>query len=322
MPKIHFVVGIWRSGTTLLKEVLDVSENIKVFPEHLVLLNQLADIYKFNEAFYLKIIRSIHADKYFLHFAKPDLTLLEEAIYTAKNFEEAIKNIYSTCLEPNEKPNIFLDKNPIYSYYLTDLLNLFPEAKFIWMLREPKDNCISRAKHKIQSFSNYTYLAYWWKKTNELIAAQALKHPNRFLLVHYDDLCVNPDRNLKKICDFLETPYKPEMLNFNAKKEEKVSAYLASTKARDGEIDMAQLKLKYAMLENLQNPINTSKMKQWEHELNSKQINSINSVCNSLYNNLLQSNYMPTAKGNPMWNGLVDLSIAKLKYDILKNKKV
>lgn len=313
---IHFIIGIWRSGTTLLREVLGMSEAVKIFPEHFILLNHLKGAKTFSNSFKKEMLQNISNNPDFIHFAKPNLQLLEEKFNRSNNFREAILSSYQACITEQQKVELFIDKNPIYSYYLPELMELFPQAKFVWMLREPKDNCISRAKHDIQSFKNYSYLATWWNMTNEKIAEQAKKFPHRFLLVSYDDMVSDPEPWIKKITDFLEIPFVPEMLAFEKKKKERLTDFVLAAKARDGEISEEYAQRKKAMWENLQKPINASKTKQWEKALSQKEINQIDRVSKSYYEQLLENNYNFTPNYPLVYKALTDLSLVKLKWDI------
>lgn len=321
MPDIHFVVGMWRSGTTMLREVLDMNDAVKTLPEHFVLLNHLRKAKRFSKIDRQEMLSSVTQNKDFLHFAKPDLNQLNRSFSQATNFDSAIKSIYASCLGGKEGVGKIIDKNPIYSYYLPELLELFPKSKFVWMLREPKDNCISRAKHNIQYVKNYSYLASWWNHTNELIAQQANKYPDRFLLVHYDAMCEAPEAHTKQICQFLGINYEDEMLNFRKYKKDKLNAYLASLEARDGKLDPVYLKQKYAMWENLQKPINTLKIKQWEKDLTLRQIAQVDNLSKEFYENLIKRHFNSSPKRSILWDSLIQISLAKLKFDIRRNIK-
>mgnify|MGYP003688785265 CR=1 FL=1 len=312
---IHFIIGIWRSGTTLIREVLGMSKLVKIFPEHFVLLNQI-DKAKDFEKIRWKMLADITNNPDFIHFAQPNIQQLEKDFAKARCFEEAILATYKSCLKENESASIFIDKNPIYSYYLPQLIELFPQAKFVWMLREPKDNGISRAKHHIQSFKNNSYLANWWNLTNEQIEKQATKYPDKFLLVPYDFMVQEPEPWIKKICHFLEVEFNPEMLAFEKKREERITDFILAAKARDGEISEDYASKKKAMWENLQKPINTSKTKQWEQVLNLKQIESVDKISSEYYQNLLEGNFGFKPSYSLGFKSLARLSLAKLKWDI------
>ena len=190
------------------------------------------------------------------------------------------------------------------------------------MLREPKDNCISRKKYNIQSFKNYSYLAHWWNETNLQIAKQVQLNPERFLLVSYDAMVKEPEEWVRKICRFLDLPFNKEMLSFESKKDERVEHFKKSVKSRDGKIDKNYSQQKAAMWENLQKPINTSKLKQWEKELTEKEIKAIDFYTKDFYEALLSGNYSFRPKANLVYKALMNFSLYKLKRDIRLLKKV
>ena len=319
--KIHFIAGIWRSGTTLMKEVLGMKPEVKVFPEHMIALNNLKWTNRFTES-KSTMLNNVLNNPDFVHFAEPNSDKLKEDFARAERFEEGILACYNACLKEAETIELFIDKNPIYSYYLPELLELFPDSKIVWMLREPKDNCISRAKYNIQSFKNYGYLAHWWNETNQQIAKQALAHPDRFLLVHYDAMVQQPKEWVEKICSFLEIQFTDDMLAFEKKKDERIQQFVKSAKARDGELKEDYAKQKAAMWENLQKPINSSKVKQWEKELNQKQIETVDYYTKDFYEALLKGDYSFSPKTNLLQQSLMKASLYKLKQDIKHLKKV
>ena len=313
---IHFIVGIWRSGTTLLREILGMSDEVKIFPEHFVLLHHLNKAQNFYHTSKTELLQNVSTNPDFIHFAQPDLNLLKAEFEKANNFENAIKTIYAACLKEGENISTFIDKNPIYSYYLPELIHLFPKAKFIWMVREPKDNCISRAKHDIQTIKNYGYLASWWNLTNERIRVSALQYPEKFLLIPYDIMVENPKPWVIKICAFLGIPFEEKLLAFETKKEERISSFVLAAKARDGEITKEYAAKKKAMWENLQKPINTSKTKQWKTELSLAEIASIDRISKKFYENLIENNLNDSGKTHFIYGNLAKLSLLKLKQDI------
>jgi hypothetical protein len=318
---IHFIVGIWRSGTTLLREVLGMNPDVKIFPEHFLLLHQLTKHPKFDQKLIDDTKNQLLTNPDFFHFAKPNLSSLDNELDQCKSFNELFLTIYKSCLKGDEVATTFIDKNPIYSYYLPQLIQKFPEAKFIWMLREPKDNSISRATHDIQSIKNYGYLATWWNITNEAIAKSAIQYPDKFLLVPYDKMVENPRPYLEEMCTFLNIDYLPQMLSFEKKKDKRLTEFVIAAKARHGKITEDYAKRKEAMWENLQKPINTSKTKQWEHKLSPKEITQIDSLSKDYYNALINGDYKNKPDKNLIYNSLAQFSLAKLKLEIKSRTK-
>lgn len=313
--KLHFIGGIWRSGTSLLREVLGMSEAVHTFPEHSVLLSNLEMINEFSARSKQKLISQSIENPDFVHFAQPDQSFLKSGVEQSKSFKEAITAMYTSCINNNQVDTL-IDKNPIYSYYVEELLSHFTESKFIWLIREPKDNCISRAKHSIQSFKNYSYLAQWWNYTNAVLAQAKLKFPDRILLLPYDLMVVEPEKWVTKICDFFEIDFQPAMLSFETRKDERIERFKKGALAKHGTIDPKYANQKAAMWENLQKPINTSKTKQWKRELNEDQISKIDYYTQAYYNDLLSGSFHTNYPKHFIYHSLMKASLYKLKSSI------
>ena len=116
-----------------------------------------------------------------------------------------------------DKNNYFLNK--------TDLLNhLFPEAKFIYIVRDGRDvatSYISLKNLKTESPyapklpSEINEIALEWKENNIKATTflSGLKESN-VLIIRYEDLVNQLEENCKLICEFLNVPYTPQMLEY------------------------------------------------------------------------------------------------------------
>ena len=118
-------------------------------------------------------------------------------------------------------PNIRIvgEKTPDNTRYLHVLSDMFPQAKFIHIVRDPRDVAVSGWCHnkriapqwlneKYGSFSNYALdIARLW----ELDITMARKHkdtfPDNFFEVRYEDLLKNIDPVVNKLLKFLDTEH-------------------------------------------------------------------------------------------------------------------
>lgn len=121
---ISFVLGFPRSGTTLLDNVLDTQKNILVFSESGVFKEVVrAYRYRLNKRYPEDILKLT---------ANELSTLRNVFFHTIANMGFSIKD-YSLIVE----------KNPSYSSFLPLIYAIFPEAKIIYMQRQPLDVCLS-----------------------------------------------------------------------------------------------------------------------------------------------------------------------------------
>jgi len=156
--------------------------------------------------------------------------------YTNYNFQDTKKNV--TELEKNtirktiasiEKSNNapFINKWPGHSVHLLSLFNVFPDAIFIWIKRDFSFNAqsvlkgrtdllgdpyksISRLPKKSEKYKNEHYITqvceYVKGIHEEIENASKIIGKNRFILVHYEEMCNSP----AKIVNFVRKRYGEE----------------------------------------------------------------------------------------------------------------
>ncbi len=134
------------------------------------------------------------------------------------------RDIYLHILQqisPKSGDNIrFGDNTPYYGTCAHRILELFPDAKFIHIYRDPRDVVASLRSQ------------YWWTAKSAIRAAefcqQALQKlsdlseelgSQRLHTVQYEKLLKHPEEELKRICEFLDEIYEPTMLEFTNRTE-------------------------------------------------------------------------------------------------------
>ena len=106
-----------------------------------------------------------------------------------------------------------VDKNPSYSFHIDILNRLYPDAKFIVLVRDYRDNITSRKKSDTSSLlKSPAIYAAAWSYYYEYIEKLASKYPEKILYVKYEDLVLNTNESVRKICQFIQVPYRDEML--------------------------------------------------------------------------------------------------------------
>ena len=92
----------------------------------------------------------------------------------------------------------------------------FPESKYIFQVRDPRDMALSWKKSPVHA-GGVIHAARQWKKdqTNFLKNHCLLEQQGKSLLVKYEELISDAPRVLRDICRFLSIPYDPGMLNYH-----------------------------------------------------------------------------------------------------------
>jgi hypothetical protein len=107
------------------------------------------------------------------------------------------------------------DKTPRQVLFLLLIHRLFPDAKFVQVLRDGRDVALSL----VGAPWGPRYLAlagyYWkWAVLSGKVAG-ALLGPERYREVRYEDLVTDPDPVLRSLCAWLDLPFTPGLLDYH-----------------------------------------------------------------------------------------------------------
>ncbi len=194
-----FLLGFMRSGTTLLESILASTPQIVAIDEH----DALGD-----------------AAKTFLNSDKgvAQLAMLQGA-ELARWRDEYWRAIRSQGISFKDK--IFLDKLPFHSLKLPLIARLFPEAKVIFALRDPRDVVLSAFRNRFAvSTDSFEFLrledcARYYAAVMQLSELYWSKLPLNLRGHRYEDLMKDFDATAKSVCDFIGIPWHQSMREFS-----------------------------------------------------------------------------------------------------------
>jgi hypothetical protein len=209
------VLGVGRSGTTLLRVMLDRSSQIAI-PYESFFVSPLAHRHgrrpKLDD--FLDDLGRFY-QLYEWGIAPEDVRpRLREGMTTG----EAIAAVFEVYAEHEEKPR-WGDKTPLYMQHLPLLERLFPDALWVHLVRDGRDAALSFLELP-EGFSGKTWalprtaaqFAARWR--TEIRAARRLgTHVGgRYLELRYEDLVVEPERELRRVCEHASLAWEPAML--------------------------------------------------------------------------------------------------------------
>ncbi len=107
------------------------------------------------------------------------------------------------------------DKSSINMFNAQKILELFPNAKFIEIYRDPRSVYYSwtRCPFKFFKLTNPITCIERWRKTTILGEKLEKELQGKYCRIKYEDLLTNPIKELEKVCDFIEEEFDPNMLN-------------------------------------------------------------------------------------------------------------
>ncbi len=226
-----FILGRPRSGTTLLRTLFDGHPGVRIPPECKFVL----DLYpKYGRkqswdendilAFYNDVTAHWRFDTWTLDRDQLKAGLLRCTGHTSYSTLCKVVYLNYQSFFPKTEVLWFGDKNPGYTIYTERLLQLFPDAKFIQILRDYRDNYVS-VKDVDFELPIPSLVATKWRFFYKSVRRATRKYPDRFRTVRYEDLVEDPERELRGLCAFLDIPYHAEMLDFYKKEDEVFKVY-------------------------------------------------------------------------------------------------
>ena len=189
-----FIVGLPRSGSTLLEQILSNHKDI---------------------------------------FGAGELTFMPKAIELSGLMENIINKkpnqktsqdqwdqIYSFYNEKIKKINIekkpfITDKLPGNFIYTHIILNTIHNAKIIHISRNKNDNCLSLFQTKFIGLHQYAYnieeIKFYYRKYNDMMKLWNKKYPEKIFNISYEDIINNSDESISELLKWLSLSYSKEM---------------------------------------------------------------------------------------------------------------
>jgi hypothetical protein len=212
------LLGVSRSGTTLLRVILDRSPGIAI-PD---------------ESFFVPLLarrhgRTVDAQRFLDDIAR--ITTIREWGVSLADVSarvdsdmptgEAIAAIYEAYAARAGKPR-WGDKTPMYMRHLPLLEELFPDAQYVHLIRDGRDAALSFLQMPAGTFTRTwahpttpaRFACLWRKEVGDARALGRRVGAPRYLAVRYEDLIADPEAAIRAICSFAAIAFEPAMLDY------------------------------------------------------------------------------------------------------------
>lgn len=213
-PPAPFIVGVNRSGTTLLRLMLDSHPELTIPPEtHFV--PEMIRLARRDNTTRKRLVRAATDHPRWGDFGLDEEVLLAR-LQDVKplNPADAIRVFYDLYAEKEGKPR-WGDKTPRYMRAMPRIERALPEARFIHLIRDGRDVALSQAERALDGPApEITEVAERWKRRIETARVHSADLDD-YLEVRYEDLVGDPEASLRRICEFLELRYDEAMLDYH-----------------------------------------------------------------------------------------------------------
>ena len=196
--KIIFILGMPRSGTSLVEQIITSHSEVFGGGELPILSNIIKNKFTNNG-----------------NFSE------EKLIKTISNKVEIdiLKKIYTDYIAYfNYKEKYITDKAPLNFRWIGFIKIIFPNAKIIHCSRDAKDNCLSMFKNLFEGGLNFTYnqnnLVEYYKNYLELMKYWKSFFNDDIYEIKYENLIKNNEEEIKKIIKFCNLNWEDNCLSF------------------------------------------------------------------------------------------------------------
>ena len=207
-PDPIFIVGLPRSGSTLIEQILASHSKVEGTQE-------LPDIHR--------IVQELGGEQSGpgdpgLH---PDAEHVYPGVLTAlapehfRSFGD--RYMKETRIYRTSKP-FFIDKMPNNFHHIGLIHLMMPNAKIIDVRRDPMACCFSNLKQLFASGQEFSYgveeIARYYKSYLELMRHWDAVLPGRVIRVCYEDVVEDLDGSVRRLLDFCGLPFEPACIEF------------------------------------------------------------------------------------------------------------
>jgi hypothetical protein len=218
MSAPFFIVGNDRSGTTMLRLILDRGPDVAIPPESMF-LTDFAPEFARGEPHDAAAAARLMAEVW----NHPKVRLWElpggpPAVPPGLTGADAYRFIaeapFAAYAAKHGKPR-WADKTPHYVHHVDHLLELWPQARFVVLVRDGRDVAVSLRAMPFGP-NNAWAAAPWWARGIRAGERAQAAHPDAVRTVRYEDLAARPRELVPEICAFVGVRYSDDMLALEA----------------------------------------------------------------------------------------------------------
>lgn len=204
-----FVVGVNRSGTTLLRLMLDAHPDLAIPPEtHFV--PELIETFGAGPAEPGRMAAAIAAGREWSDFGfSEDELAAAISAEAATGAAGAVRAFFRLYAHRAGKPR-WGDKTPAYGRSMTAIAGTLPEARFVHVIRDGRDVLLSIREHSDRRRPAERVAERW--RSRVVDAREQARSLPHYREVRFERLVSDPEPVLREICELIALPWSPAML--------------------------------------------------------------------------------------------------------------
>jgi len=306
-----FIIGANRSGTTLLRLMLNAHSRIAI-PEEATYFRSHYDGTPIEQwraptlspAAYTALVEDFVTQTATVHPELDAPALINRILNDAPH---DLRRPYQLTLEAWARTTgkaRWGEKTPGNLFYVDVLKEMFPDAYFLYVVRDPRAGVASMMNAPF--FADDVVFNAMSRRKHAEVGPQLLRThvaPDHWMIVRYEDLTTHPEDTLLRICAFVGESYEPTMLQYHRTaaaymKEDAVSSFNAAATR----------------------PVTTARIDAWRDQLSERDVAVIEAICAA---EMTRHGYPATSPALPI-NAQLELGLkaAYWRLQTLRNRHI
>ncbi|HEX2388721.1 MAG TPA: sulfotransferase [Solirubrobacterales bacterium] len=214
-----FVVGVNRSGTTLLRMMLDAHPELTIPPEtHFV--PELIAAAESKDPAPETLLATITGQREWGDFGLDEDELLERfRAIEPLNAGDALRAFYSAYAERAGKPR-WGEKTPIYVKSMRKIERALPEARFVHVIRDGRDVALSIRDRAVKEHPIDRIAERWVRRISR--AREQARHLAHYEEIRYENLILDTRPTLERVCELFELPWDDALLDYHERSADRL----------------------------------------------------------------------------------------------------
>jgi Sulfotransferase family len=215
---MFFIVGSARSGTTLLRMVLNAHPDVAVPPES----RFVVELYRSDEVEVDEFLTELeNHPRWRLWDTRIEDVRAQLAGRETTSYSRAIEAAFAAFAQNRNKKR-YGDKTPRYVEDMPLLARLWPEAKFVHLVRDGREVALSYADVPFGPTTVAKAAALWRDRVATGMREGRPLGSRRYLELRYERLLELPQEQVESLCRFLELDFDPAMLEYSERSRSEV----------------------------------------------------------------------------------------------------
>lgn len=277
-----FVVGVNRSGTTLLRMMLDAHPQLTMPPEtHFV--PELIDLDEDGRATPEGFLGVITSQREWGDFGLTEEQLLGEfRALDPLNAGDALRAFYRLYAERVGKPRCG-EKTPIYVKSIRKINRALPEARFVHVIRDGRDVALSIRDRAVKEHPIERIAERWVRRIGQ--ARRQSKHVSHYEEIRYEQLILETEPTLRRVLAFFELPWDDAVLDYHQRSADRLEEMKRELPA-DGKRTTLSVERRMATHARTTQAPDPSRVSRWREQMDREDRRLFESIAGELLSEL------------------------------------